>query len=103
MLTGKTIDWKGVNSDGKPVTSADFAGKVVLVDFWASWCIPCIRELPNVKAMYSAYHDRRFEVIGINIDRTSSLCCESRIDDRQSWILMLPSEYYGSIDTPVHS
>ena len=73
MLMGKTIEWKGVNADGKPVSQADFAGKVVLIDFWASWCSPCIRELPNVKAMYAAYHDRGFEVIGVNVDRSSSL------------------------------
>ncbi len=54
--------------DGREVEIAKLKGKVVLIDFWATWCGPCIAELPNVKKVYAAYHDRGFEVIGITLE-----------------------------------
>ena len=55
-------------SDGMPVHLADFKGKVVLVDFWASWCIPCKTSFPALDALYRELHPRGFEVLAINLD-----------------------------------
>lgn len=59
----------GIDLYGHAVEMKDFKGKVVLVDFWATWCGPCMRELPNVKAAYDRFHDKGFEIIGVSLDK----------------------------------
>lgn len=68
-LVGKELSFAGlVDTEGKPLDWNAYAGKVVLVDFWATWCQPCLIELPNVEKTYAALKDKGFEVIGINLD-----------------------------------
>jgi thiol-disulfide isomerase/thioredoxin len=55
--------------DGNPLSIARYKGKVVMVDFWATWCGPCVGEVPNVAAVYQNYHDKGFEIIGVSLDR----------------------------------
>ncbi len=54
--------------DGRKVDLKDYRGKVVLIDFWATWCGPCIAELPNIKKVYADYHAKGFEIVGISLE-----------------------------------
>ncbi len=67
-LMGNTMDVVGTTFEGEKFDLKSLQGKVVLVDFWATWCGPCIAELPNVKNLYNAYHAKGFEVVGISLD-----------------------------------
>lgn len=61
-------DFSATDESGKPLSVAALKGKVVLVDFWATWCPPCRAELPNVIQTYQKHHDQGFEVIGVSLD-----------------------------------
>ena len=61
-------DFTEKDLDGKPISVAALKGKVVLVDFWATWCGPCRGELPNVIATYQKHHANGFEIIGVSLD-----------------------------------
>lgn len=68
-LMGNTITWDGlVGFDGQPLDWNEYSGKVVLVDFWASWCLKCLREIPTIRQVHQEFADRGFAVLSINMD-----------------------------------
>ena len=68
-LVGKVVpDFSATDLDGKPISLQQYRGKVVLLDFWAVWCPPCIVEMPNVKKVYDTYKDQGFDIIGVSLD-----------------------------------
>jgi thiol-disulfide isomerase/thioredoxin len=69
-LPGKPMELAGTRLDGTAFDAASVAGKVVLVDFWATWCGPCLQEIPNILAQYEKYHAQGFEVLAISLDES---------------------------------
>ena len=64
------LDFQVTDLKGEALSLEKYRGQVVLLDFWATWCGPCIREIPNVKRTYEKYKDQKFQIIGISLDRS---------------------------------
>ena len=76
LATGSIApDFTLTTPEGKPLTLSSFRGKVVLLDFWASWCGPCRKENPNVVAMYKKFHNKGFEIYSVSLD-----------EDKNKWL-----------------
>jgi thiol-disulfide isomerase/thioredoxin len=68
-LTGNPLVIKMPKADGTAFSTDSLKGKVILVDIWATWCGPCVKELPHVAQVYQKYHDQGLEVVGVSCDR----------------------------------
>lgn len=79
------IEFEAERFGGGKIKLKDFRGKVVLLDFWATWCAPCRQEMPNVKKIYEEFHRKGFEIIGISLDREKYKLEEYIKSNKISW------------------
>ncbi|MCI1647116.1 MAG: AhpC/TSA family protein [Bacteroides sp.] len=83
---------------GKPIKLSDYAGKgkVVLVDFWASWCGPCRREMPNLVEAYAKYKNKGFEIVGVSLDQNGDAWKDAIKKLNITWPQMSDLKYWNS-------
>ena len=101
---GKFIDFtvENGNRDGSPVSFSDYVGngKYVIVDFWASWCMPCMEEMPNLKAVYAKYKGDNFDMVGVATSDKRQDTIKAVDDNEIPWNIIYdaqldPAHLYG--------
>ncbi len=88
--------------EGKEIALSSLRGKIVLVDFWASWCGPCRKENPNVKKIYEEYHSKGFEVFSVSLDKDKKAWTKAIADDKLSWTHVSDLGYWQSSVVPLY-
>lgn len=82
---GQPVKIQFTSVDGRQVDLAKMKGKVVLIDFWATWCGPCVGEVPDVKAAYDSLHGKGFEIVGISLDQSKDALTAFVNDHGMAW------------------
>ncbi len=102
-LAGRPLapDFTLTDLGGKPLTLSSYRGKVVLLDFWATWCDPCRDEIPRFIALQDKYRDRGLQIVGVSMDDTAEPVREFQERFRMNYPVVMGSarigELYGGI------
>lgn len=93
---------KLADPDGNEVALSSLRGKVVLIDFWASWCGPCLREAPNLVAAYEKYKDKGFEIFGVSLDAEKEAWVSAIKKFNLTWIHVSDLKYWESMSVALY-
>jgi peroxiredoxin len=91
------------DTSGNNVSLSSLRGKIVLIDFWASWCQPCMKEMPNVKKMYADFHSKGLEIMGVSLDKSRSGWINAIKNHNLSWIHVSDVKYWQSMVVPLYN
>jgi len=97
---GDPINLTFTATDGSTVDLAALRAKVVLLDFWATWCAPCRGEVPNVDVAYNKYHAQGFEVVGISLDQDRDSLSRFTTDNAMTWPQFFEGQVAALMRTP---
>ncbi len=100
-LPGHPIEVDGTTVAGEGFNIDSLKGKVVLVDFWATWCGPCIAEFPNMRKLYEIYHPHGFEIVGISLDKDADKLNSFLENGNVPWIVLHDANTEKGWDHPV--
>jgi thiol-disulfide isomerase/thioredoxin len=93
---GQPLDIKFKSTTDQEVDLQSLKGKVVLVDFWATWCGPCVKEIPNVKATYEKLHAKGFEIVGISFDSDRKKLDDFVAKEKMPWVQYFDGKGWGN-------
>jgi thiol-disulfide isomerase/thioredoxin len=91
------LDFTANDISGQPLKLSDFKGKIVLLDFWATWCPPCRVEIPNLLEIYRQFKNKNFVLISVSLDRDIPLARQFVKEKEMNWLHVIDRKSSSSI------